>query len=337
MHRRGFIGLVGGAAVWPLAARAQQSSKIASKVYRIAYAHPSAPTSSLSETGDIPYIRTFFGELRRLGYVEGQNYEMARYSGGGKTERYAELAQEVVRANPDVVVTVTSRMVMAFQAASNIIPVVASTCDPVTYGLAASLARPGGNFTGATSDTGLDNTSKRLELLKEAVPTLSTVGFLATPAYWASPLGLTVREAAPRLSIELVPCLLESHEAADYRRAFGAIVQTRVQAVLISDQSEHFTHRRLIAELAETGKLPTMSPWLDVVTEGGLMAYQPDNHELFRYLASCVDRILRGEKPGEIPILQSAKFKLGINLKAAKALGITIPAPLLIRADEVIE
>jgi len=146
-----------------------------------------------------------------------------------------------------------------------------------------------------------------------------------------------MRDAAPHLGIQLVPGLLERHEEADYRNAFGAMAQSRVDAVLISDQAEHFTHRRLIVELAETNRLPLMGPWLDIVKIGGLIAYQPDNHELFRYLATCVDRILKGEKPGEIPILQSAKFNLGINLKTAQALGLVIPASLVARADDVIE
>ena len=149
MQRRGFIALLGSAAAWPLAARAQQPAR----VYRIALVHPSNPVSELSENGGIPYYRVFFEELRRLGYVEGRNLTVARYSGGGRTEHYADLAREVVRTSPDVIVTVSSRMVLNFKAASSTIPIVAITGDPVAFGIAASLARPGGNFTGATSDS----------------------------------------------------------------------------------------------------------------------------------------------------------------------------------------
>ena len=146
-----------------------------------------------------------------------------------------------------------------------------------------------------------------------------------------------MRDAAPHLGIELIPGLLERHEEADYRNAFGAMAQKRVDAVLTSDQSEHFTHRRLIVELAETNRLPTMTPFIEVVEIGGLIAYAPDRKEQWRYLASCVDKILRGENPGEIPIYQSVRFNLAINLKTAKALGLVIPASLLARADLVIE
>jgi putative tryptophan/tyrosine transport system substrate-binding protein len=309
MQRRGFITLLGGAAAWPLAARAQQSTR----VYRIAIAHPSHPTSELSETGGNPNYRAFFEELRSLGYVEGRNLAVARYSGGGLVERYAELAREVVSTKPDVILANASRMVLNFKAASSTIPIVAVTGDPVALGIAGSLARPGGNFTGAASDTGPEYYGKLLELLKEAVPTLSTVGFIAPPAFWGNPLGLAMRDAAPHLGIQLIPNLLEGYEEADYRNAFGAMAQRRVDAVLTSDQAEIFTRRRLIVELAETNRLPTMTPYLEIV------------------------EILRGESPGEIPIYQSVRLSLAINLKTAKALDIVIPASLLARADEVIE
>jgi putative ABC transport system substrate-binding protein len=143
-----------------------------------------------------------------------------------------------------------------------------------------------------------------------------------------------MRDAAPHLGIQLIPSLLERHEEADYRNAFG---QRRVDAVLTRDQSENFTHRRLIVELAETNRLPTMSPFIDVVEVGGLIAYAPDRKEQFRYLASCVDKVLRGKNPGQIPIYQSVRFNLAINLKTAKVLGLVIPASFIARADEVIE
>jgi putative ABC transport system substrate-binding protein len=333
MRRREFIGHVGGVAAWPLAARAQQSAR----VYRIAWAHPSNPVSALSETGGIPQYRAFFEELRRLGYVEGRNLAVARYSGGGIPEHYADLAREVVRTEPDVIFTVTSRMVLHFKAASSTIPIVAASGDPVALGVAANLARPGGNFTGVIGDTGTEFYAKLLGILKEAVPTLSTVGFISPPALWGSPLGLAMRDAAPHLGIQLIPGLLERHEEADYRNAFGAMVQKRVDGVLTSDQSEHFTHRRLIVELAETNRLPTMTPFIEAVEIGGLIAYAPDRKEQWRYLASCVDKILRGANPGEIPIYQSARFNLAINLKTAKELGLVIPTSLIARADVVIE
>jgi putative tryptophan/tyrosine transport system substrate-binding protein len=333
MKRRDFLGVLGGAAAWPLAARAQQPPR----VYRIAFVHPSSPTSELSEDGGVPFYRAFFEELRRLGYIEGRNLSVARYSGGGRTEHYAELAREVVRAEPDLIVTYSSRMVLNFKAASSTIPIVGSTGDPVALGVAASLARPGGNYTGAATDTGPEVYQKQLALLKEAVPTLSTVGFIATPAFWGNSLGLAMRDAAQSLGIRLILGALEAHEEADYRNAFGAMAQRRVDAVLASEQAEHFTHRRLLVELAETNRLPTMTTYLEIVEIGGLIAYSPDRKETFRYLAACVDKVLRGANPGEIPIHLVARFYLAINLKTAKALGLVIPASLLARADLVIE
>jgi putative ABC transport system substrate-binding protein len=218
------------------------------------------------------------------------------------------------------------------------IPIVATTgVDPVSLGIAASLARPGSNFTGAVADSGSEYYAKLLELLKEAIPTLSTVGFIGPPAFWGNPLGPAMLDAAPHLGIQLIPGLLERYEEADYRNVFGAMAQRHVDAVLLSDQVENFTHRRLIVELAETNRLPTMSLYIEVAEIGGLIAYAPDLKAQFRYLASCVDKILRGENPGEIPIYKSARFNLAINLKTAKALGLVIPASLVARADFVIE
>ena len=146
-----------------------------------------------------------------------------------------------------------------------------------------------------------------------------------------------MQDAALRLGIQLIPGLLERYEEDDYRNLFGAMVQRKVDAILISDEAENFTHRRLILELAETNRLPTMSLYIEIVEIGGLIAYAPDLKTQFRYLAFCVDKILRGENPGEIPIYQSAKFILAINLKTAKALGLVLPASMVARADLVIE
>ena len=330
MRRREFIGLIGGAAAWPVVVSAQQSARI----YRIALVSPATPISAF---GGNPLFQAFFEELHRLGYVEGRNLAVARHSGGGLIEHYAELAREVVRAKPEVIVTSGSRMVPNFKAASSTIPIVAITTDPVAVGFATSLARPGGSFTGATSDTGPEYYQKLLELLKEAIPTLSTVGFITTPAFWGNSFGLAMRDAAQHLGIRLILGTLESFEEADYRNAFGEMAQSRIDAILFSDQPEHFSNRRLLVELAETNRLPTMTPFLEIPEIGGLIAYSPDRKEAFRYLAACVDKILRGADPGEIPIYQAARFNLAINLKTAKALGLVIPASLLARADVVIE
>jgi putative ABC transport system substrate-binding protein len=330
VKRREFIGLVGGAAAWPVMANAQQSTR----AYRIALVSPAIPTSAF---GGDPLYRAFFEALGRLGYDEGRNLAVARHSGGGIVEHYAELAQEVVRAKPDVIVTATSRMVRIFKAATSTIPILAVTGDPVAYGVAASLARPGGNSTGAAVDNGPEFFQKLLELLKEAIPTLQTVGFITTPLFWGNSYGLAMRDAAQHFGIRLIHDALEKFEEADYRNAFGAMVQRRVDAILIDDQTEHYAHLRLLVELAESNRLPTIFPWLEIVEIGGLIAYAPDRKDAYRYLAACVDKVLKGADPGEIPIYQAARFNLAINLKTAKALGLVIPASLVARANEVIE
>jgi putative ABC transport system substrate-binding protein len=314
-------------------ARAQQSGN----VYRVAYIHPSNPTSAFSEAGGNPFYRAFFEQLRRLGYEEGRNVEITRYSGEGRSEHYEQLAREVVRTRPDVIVTSSNPMVRSFQAASSTIPIVAVTADPLGFGLVASLSRPGGNFTGSSVDTGADIYQKQLEVLKEALPALSTVGLIMRPQQWENPIGLAIRSSAQHLGIAVVLGPLKGFGEADYRDAFEAVVERGVDASLLTEQGEHFTHRQLIVALAETNRLPTVTTFQEIVEIGGLIAYAPDRREPFRYLATCIDKVLRGEHPREIPIYQADKFVLAINLKTAGALGIVIPASLVARADKVIE
>ena len=202
MRRREFIGsLIGTAVAWPLAASAQQPAK----VYRVAIVHPSVPVKEMNETGDSRF-KALFGELRRLGYIEGQNLTLERYSGEGRTAHYADLASEVVRQQPDVIFAITGRMVRNFKAATATIPIVGSMADPVAFGLVSSLARPGGNITGVSSDAGLEIWGKRLGLLRELIPAASRVGFLASPDVAELP---AMREAAQEAGICLVGPPLE--------------------------------------------------------------------------------------------------------------------------------
>jgi putative ABC transport system substrate-binding protein len=219
MRRREFIT---GLAL-PFLTRAAWAQKLR-RVYRIAIVHPSNPVSELNEARSERY-RAFFGELRRLGYVEGENLAVARYSGEGRPQGYAELAHDVVRTNPDVIMTTSSRMVLNFKAASSTIPIVANTSDPVALGIATSLARPGGNFTGVSVDTGPEVYGKRLELLKEVIPRLATVGFVATNTFWQSSLGLGARAAAEGMAIRLILGGLAGHEEVDYRNVFAAMAR----------------------------------------------------------------------------------------------------------------
>ena len=334
MHRREFITLLGGAAAaWPLAARAQQ----ASTRKRIAIFHPAIPTALLTETGGGSAWRAFFGELRRLGYVEGENLIIERYSAEGHHERYANLAREIVGRNPDVIVTGTNPVVKAFKATTSTIPVVAFMLDPLQAGLVTSLGRPGGNLTGITLDPGIDIWGKRLEILKDAVPSTAKAVFLGMRDGWEGSSRQVLRDAAARLGISLTFALPEKGTSSEIERLFAAIEQQRPDAVLVSGEGDLYAHRQLIAELAEKIRLPMMCPYRDYVEAGALMSYTVDLAELLKRMADDVHQILKGAKPGDIPIYQPTKLELLINLKTAKVLGLTLPAALLARASEVIE
>jgi putative ABC transport system substrate-binding protein len=307
------------------------------KMYRIATVHPSHPIAVLSETGGLVHFRAFFEELRRLGYEEGQNLVVDRYSGDGRTERYAELAKAVVRSAPDLIFPFSAHMVQHFKEAAGTVPIVAYTVDPVAFGFATSLARPGGNITGVDPGAGVELWNKLLELLREVVPTASRVGFLTPRAVWDGKVGAAMRAAAQLAGISLLGHLLtDPIEEAAYRSVF-ATATGRVDALIVGDEPENYTHRRLIVELAERSRLPTVYPNRLFAEAGGLLTYGIDHADMLRYAASQIDRVLKGAKPGEIPFYQATKFELVINLRTARALGIEMPAAILARADEVIE
>jgi putative ABC transport system substrate-binding protein len=319
-------------------AHAQQTGK----VYHVAVTSPNTQPSEMSEASpDQALARAwdaFFGELRRLGYVDGKNLLVERYSGEGRVERFPELASNVVRRNPDLIYTISSDMLLAFKAATTTIPIVGLTSDPVALGIVPSLSRPGGNITGSSVDAGLDIWGKRLELLNEAVPKLSRLGFIITTTSWGK-LGLELlTEASRERGISLVGSPLDSPTSeAAYGLALATMAQQGADAVFVGDEPEHFTHLRLIAELAETSRLPTVYAWREGVEAGGFMAYAFELLDLVRHNADIIAKILAGAKPGDIPFYQARKFELSLNLKTAKALGIEIPGSLLARADEVIE
>jgi putative ABC transport system substrate-binding protein len=335
VKRREFITLLGGtAAAWPLAARGQQPAK----VHRIAVVRPSGPVADMTETSDSPTSRAFFRELRRLGYVEGQNLIVERYSGDGDQVRYPELAREVVRTKPHLIFAVSAPMVLTFKAATDTIPVVGIMADPVAYGVVSNLARPGANITGVAVDAGLEIWAKRLQILQEVVPTVAKVGYLQWRSNWDLAQGRAMQEATRRLGISLSgPPLDPPIQETEYRRVLETMSRERVDGLIVSDIADNFTYRRLIVSLAETARLPTVYPFRSFFDEGGLMVYGSDVAALYRWVANCIDQILRGANPGEIPIYLESQFQLLINLKAARTLGLTVPTSLLVRADEVIE
>src|SRR6476619_389244 len=200
MRRRDFITALGAAATWPLTARAQQPAKMK----RIAYVQPGTKVSEMN-VSDRPYLRAFFAELGRRGYVEGQNLGVERYSGEGQPERYAELARDVVNAHPDLILAVGARLSLDFKMATTTIPIVTMVIDPIALGLVASIARPGGNITGVTISGGLEIIGKRIGLLVEAIPKLSTVGYLASRPFWEDQRSAATREAAKRAGVALSP------------------------------------------------------------------------------------------------------------------------------------
>ena len=309
----------------------------APRTRRIAIVHPAAPISDLVIDGSHPQVSAMLMELRRLGYVESQTLAVARYSGGGQTQRFAELARDVVRTAPEVIVTFGNGMIRDFAEATRTVPIVGFAADPIATGQVASLARPGGNLTGVAIDAGIDLWSKRFEILKEMVPGARRVGLLAlgnmVPGYQRG-----VQAAAERVGMTLLDASLgEMIAEAEYRRFFAALAEMGADCLAVNESGAHLVYYRLIVELAGTARLPAIYPWRDPVLAGGLMAYAFNIEELGRHAGRQVDRILRGESPATIPFYQAERFDLIVNLKTARVLGLSVPQALLVRADEVIE
>jgi putative ABC transport system substrate-binding protein len=226
--------------------------------------------------------------------------------------------------------------VLDLKAATSTIPIVAILSQPVESGIVPSLARPGGNITGISIDIGVDQWLKRVQLLKEAVPQISRLGFLVTR--YGLRFSALMREIELRNSVSIVgPPLERPTNEQEYRRVFAALVQEGAEGLVVTDAPENFTYRTLIIELAEEGRLPAIYVYREFVEPGGLMSYGPDVPDLGHRIADVADKILKGAKPGEIPIFQPTKYDLSINLKTARTLGIELPPLLVARADNVIE
>jgi putative ABC transport system substrate-binding protein len=321
-----------------VASATMRSARAQQKVYRLAIVDPSQPLINLSEQGNSPSFRAFFQRLRELGYVDGQNLTVERYSGEGRTEHFADLASEAVRDNPDIMYVVGDRLAKGVKAATSTIPVVTIVGDPIAQGIVVSLARPAGNITGITVDTGAEIDGKRLSLLREMVPTASKVGFLASRVLWEASYAAALREAAQSFNLTLIgPPLDAPFNEAEYRRVFGAMAQSGADAVIVFGQPENLKNGGLIVQLAEQARLPTMYSYPELAEIGGLIAYGVNLSDISRHAAEQIDQVLKGTKPSEIPFYQPTKFVLAVNRKTAKALGITVPPTLLIAADEVIE
>jgi len=334
MRRREFITLFGSAAVWPLAARAQQPAKIK----RIAMVSPSDPASSLHAKYH-RFYGGFFEELGRLGFVEGKNLVVDRYSAEGYPDRFAPLAREVVDTRPDAIYAISSLVGLAFKAATTTIAVVCVTSDPVAAGLVSNIARPGGNITGSSVDTGFELWGKRIGLLKEALPKMSSIFLIAEKtARWEGPFGSAFRQAATAAGIALNAAFLDGKlDATAYQRVFAAFEQDRPDALLISDYGGHITNAPTIVALAAHHRLPAMYASRIYVEIGGLISYGDDMEELGRSAGYQMGQVLNGTNPGDIPFNQATRIELAINLKTAKLLGIEFPATLLGSADFVVQ
>jgi putative tryptophan/tyrosine transport system substrate-binding protein len=329
MRRREFIrGLVGSSVLLPRASRA-------SRLRRIAIV---APARSVEEVTTSPIYRAFLDELARLGFTEGQTLVVDRYSGYGHMDSYSELARTVVNNSPDAILTSAGPMTLALKAVTQSIPIVTIIGDPVVWGLAASLARPGANVTGVTIDAGIELHGKRLALLREIRPEALRIAYLASSFAWKQPQAAMVRGAAQASKLSLAHVDLGSSlNDAAYEAAFASTDWTKTDLLLVSDEPEHLSHSRILVDLATNVRTPTGYPFRDLVVAGGLMAYYRDLLDAFRQLGAQMGQILSGQSPAEMPFRQPTNFRLSINTKAAQKIGVVLPQTLLVSADEVIE
>jgi ABC-type uncharacterized transport system substrate-binding protein len=329
MRRRQFIGVIGGAAVaLPFIVSKRALAQRTPKMPRVGVLWPGAPPDKWDEA--------FRQGLREHGYVEGRNILLEYRWAEGKQERLSELAEELIRLNVDLIVTISAPAILAVKQHTTAIPIIfAGTSDPVRSGFVASLARPGGNLTGL-SLMAPDLAGKRLELIKSIVPTASRVAML-----WnASDEGMAIRVqqtqlAAPALRVTLLSPELRA--PADFDSAFAALSQDLPDALLTFVDPFTLRYRQRIVEFAATKHLPAIYEDRAFVEAGGLVSYGPSVEDNCRRAATYVDKILKGAKPGDLPVEQPTKFELIVNLKTAKALGLEIPPSLLTSADELIE
>jgi putative tryptophan/tyrosine transport system substrate-binding protein len=321
VKRREFIGLVGGAAAWPLTANAQQRGKIV--------------TIGILGIEPWPPIDTFRQALDDLGYIEGKNVRFEYRYAKGANERFPALANELIALNVDVILTWSTDAALAAKQATTTIPIVMGAIgDPLGAGVVTNLAHPGANITGF-SERAAELDAKRLQLLKEVVPGLSRVVMLFNPANRYMPLSLqSARKGAQALHISLV--VYEVYDTTTLDAAFVTSTKDRPDAFMVPADTFLVSQRSRIAQFAIENKLPSVYSFRKHVEAGGLIAYTPNYNDLFRRAASYVDKILKGTKPGELPIEQSTKFHLVINLKTAGTLGVTLPPWLLVLADEMI-
>ena len=336
MRRRNFIA--GTAATAAMSSAQPICAQIDGRslgIKRIAFVHLTEKLEGMTVKGR---YKPFFGELNRLGYIEGRNLIVERYSALGQTERYGVVARAAVASHPDLIISIGTLLARLLMPLTATIPILTTSADPIASGLVTNLARPDGNITGINVDVGAELYGKRLQFLSETVGKLTNVRLLIPASaimYWEMVTAPLLRRTGIPITAAVLADKVVDREA--YERVFDAMEAERVDGLVVADAPEHITNREMIVDLAAGHRLPTIYPYREYVDVGGLASYGTDTADLLRRLANMADQILRGAKPGDIPFYQQTKFILVLNRTTARSLGLEFPASLLAVADEVIE
>jgi putative ABC transport system substrate-binding protein len=308
------------------------------KMHRLAIVHPSAPMADLIEATSQGLFLAIFKKLQGLGYVEGQNLVIERWTAEGRPERYGEIASDVVAHKPEVVFLPTGRLAQSFKHVTSTVPIVVLVgSDPIPMGIVENLSHPEANITGFTTEAGPAFLGKLFQIMKDLKPAMMKFGFLAARQGWEAWRSV-LASTSQSLGISVVGPMVESpFGEQEHRVALNSMIDDGVEGLVVSTTFESVVHRRMIIQFVQDHRLPAIYPLTDYARDGGLLAYTADFDEVFAGLAHYLDLILKGSKPGDLPFLQPTRFQFTINMKAARAIKLSIPAPLLASADKVNE